>query len=104
MRGLTRDAWLAAGWSEEVGGGRNLVRKAAASGGPAPNGGHDSLNLGPPSRSASVPKVEEDAAEAMVALVGFGAAGLDGEVRRPEAGKNGGGWEFRVRVSRERGK
>ena len=83
MCGLTLEAWLEVGWSEEVGGGRDLARKTAASGGPAPNGGHDSLDLGPPSKGASVPEVEEDAAEAMAALVGFGAAGLDGEVRRP---------------------
>ena len=83
MRGLTLEAWLEVGWPEEVGGGRDLARKTAASGGPAPNGGHDSLDLGPPSKSASVPEVEDDVAEAMAALVGFGAAGLDGEVRRP---------------------
>ena len=86
VRGLAREAWLAAGWSEEVGGGRNLARKTAASGGPTSPGEHDSHDLGTPSKGASVPDVEEDAAEAMVASVGLGAAGVEGEVRRPDAG------------------
>ena len=32
MRGLTSGAWLAAGWSEELGGGRNLTKTTTASG------------------------------------------------------------------------
>ena len=66
MQQLTLDGWGSSAWSEGARGGRKLARKTAASGGLTPNGGHDSLDLGPPSKGASVPDVEEDAAVLLV--------------------------------------
>ena len=76
-----------AGWSEEVGGGRNLARTTAASGGPTPNGGHDSLDLGPPSKRAMAGKVEGDTADLPVRSARPGVDGDDGD-----ATADGGGY------------
>ena len=100
-RGLTRNAGGCSAAQEEVGGGRNLVRKTAASGGPTSHGEHDWLHSGPPRERASG-KEEEDVAEHLVvASVWHGMVGGEREVRRPADGEDEDGEWRRSRASRD---
>ena len=66
-----------------------MARTIAASGGPTPNGAHDSLDSGPPSKRAMAGKVEDDTADLPVRSARLRVDGDDGDAMADGGGNAG---------------